>query len=77
MSWLAWTAVIVLALFGLYVFFVIAGLLRRNTRLTDQQKEDLQRQLDIESGVIRNNAKADRLLDNPDYKRRLYDEDNR
>ena len=64
---------VALAIFALWF---ISGLVRDNRQLNREHKEDLERQIEIESGVVKTNAKADNMLDNPEYKRRMFDEDN-
>jgi hypothetical protein len=41
------------------VITVITGLFKRNTDLTEENINELERQRQIENGVIKNNVKAD------------------
>ena len=61
------------ALFGIGIFIIglwfVKGIM--NTR-----KHELDKTLEAYEQIMENNRKADELLDDPDYKQRLYDDDN-
>ena len=42
-----------------YVITIITGLFKRNADLTQENIDELERQRQIENGVIKNNVKAD------------------
>jgi heme exporter protein D len=59
MSWYVWVAIIAVIVFFTYVITVITGLFKRNADLTQENIDELERQRQIENGVIKNNVKAD------------------
>ena len=59
MSWYVWIAIIAVIAFFTYVITVITGLFKRNADLTQENIDELERQRQIENGVIKNNVKAD------------------
>jgi hypothetical protein len=58
-SWYAWVGIIAVIACFTYVITVITGLFKRNTDLTEENINELERQRQIENGVIKNNVKAD------------------
>ncbi|GAF96538.1 unnamed protein product [marine sediment metagenome] len=59
MSWYVWVALIAVIAFFTYVITIITGLFKRNADLTQENVDELERQRQIENGVIKNNVKAD------------------
>jgi hypothetical protein len=58
-SWYAWVGIIAVIAGFTYVITVITGLFKRNTDLTEENINELERQRQIENGVIKSNVKAD------------------
>lgn len=73
MSWLGWVAVIASLSFLTYVVTIVYGLFRRNADLTQEKIDELERKVEIESGVIKNNAEADNAVTGSDLDKRVLD----
>ena len=71
MSWYVWVALIAVIAFFTYVITVITGLFKRNADLTQENIDELERQRQIENGVIKNNVKADNAKPGSDIDKRL------
>ena len=73
MSWIGWTAVIIVVGFITYITTVITGLFKSNRDLTQEKIDELERAREIENGVIRNNVKADNATIGSDLDKRVLD----
>ena len=73
MSWYVWVALIAVIAFFTYVITVITGLFKRNADLTQENIDELERQRQIENGVVKNNVKADNAKPGSDLDKRLRD----
>ena len=73
MSWYVWVAIIAVIAFFTYVITVITGLFKRNADLTQENIDELERQRQIENGVIKNNVKADNAKPDSDFDNSVRD----
>ena len=73
MSWYVWLSIIAVVSFFTYVITVIVGLFSRNADLTQENIDELERQRQIENGVIKNNVKADNSKPGSDIDKRVRD----
>jgi hypothetical protein len=71
MSWYIWVAIITVVAFFTYVITVITGLFKRNADLTQENIDELERQRQIENGVVKNNVKADNAKPGSDIDKRV------
>ena len=71
MSWVGWTAVIIVVGFLTYITTVITGLFKSNRDLTQEKIDEIERAREIENGVIRNNVKADNATIGSDLDKRV------
>ena len=73
MSWYVWVAIIAVVAFFTYVITVITGLFKRNADLTQENIDELERQRQIENGVVKNNVKADNAKPGSDFDNSVLD----
>ena len=73
MSWYVWLTIIAVVSFFTYVITVMVGLFSRNADLTQESIDELERQRQIENGVIKNNVKADNSQSGSDLDKRVLD----